>query len=266
MTTLLLIANIVAFGVQLFLPYQLILNYLSLSLEGMRHGFVFQLLTFQFLHGGLLHILGNCLGIFFFGPMVEERVGSKYFLILYFLGGVLGGLLQLGFAAAFPGWFGGPVMGASAGVFALIAAFAMQNPHETVYLFFMPLPAKFVLVIQGIAALVGIAFHERGIAHAAHLGGMLTGIGFVRWLSREYHPVVMWRPFRRSQRRREYATTSKPTKSNWTPKVVPKESPQVNVMEEVDAILDKIHAKGIQSLTDREKEILETARRKMAKR
>ncbi len=69
-------------------------GYFALSVEGLRHGFVWQLLTYQFMHGGLLHLLLNCWAIYVFGREVEETLGRNSFLTLYFTSGVIGGLFQ----------------------------------------------------------------------------------------------------------------------------------------------------------------------------
>src|ERR1700730_12676358 len=91
------------------------LSHLLLSSEDLRRGYVWELLTFQFLHGGLLHLGCNLLGIWSFGRYVEDRLGKAHFLKLYFLSGVAGGLLQGVLGLAIPRVFGGPTIGASAG-------------------------------------------------------------------------------------------------------------------------------------------------------
>jgi membrane associated rhomboid family serine protease len=262
---MLIAANIVAYLLQLVLPATFVWPYLALSVEGIKHGLVYQLLSFQFLHGGWFHLFGNCLALYFFGREVEERLGARNYLMLYFGGGAVGGLFQIAIAFLMPQYFAGAVVGASAGVFAVVAAFATQSPNETVFLLFMPIPAKFLLLIQGGAALVGLIAHERGIAHGAHIGGMLSGILFIRWLGRTNKAIVVWRPFRRP-RKRELAKII-PLQQPWKHKVIEPELPAAEFMaQEVDPILDKIAAQGLQSLTDGEKQILEAARKKIAKR
>ena len=101
-TVLLWILNVAAFVVQLIFSGSLrsptndsVDKYFALSLGGLRHGFVWQLLTYQLMHGGWLHLLLNCWAIFMFGREVEEALGRKSFLTLSFSGGVLGGLVQM---------------------------------------------------------------------------------------------------------------------------------------------------------------------------
>ena len=273
MTTILIAANVLAFVLQYGLEYFRIpvTHALALSLDGLKSGKLYQLITFQFLHGGVLHLLGNVLAIFFFGRAMEEILGSKNFLKLYFMGGCVGGLMQMLFAFLVPNMYGHSVVGASAGAAALIAAFATHSPDQpiTMLLFFVipiTFPAKVLLLIEGAITVFGIAFPSGPIAHAAHLGGLLTGIIYIRWLGRSNRAVMVWRPFRRRSPKREYAKVV-PMKDPWKPKIVEPELPPAEFMaQEVDPILDKISAHGIQSLTDRERQILEAARKKMARK
>ena len=162
-------------------------NYFALSVEGLKHGFVWQLLTYQFMHAGLLHIFLNCWAIYVFGREIEETLGPQKFLTLFLASGVIGGLLQSAVGWLWPHYFGGAVVGASAGAFGLVAAFAILFPERqlTLLLFFIlpiRLRAKTLLVLSAILALLGIAwgiaFPISNIANAAHLGGMLTGVFF----------------------------------------------------------------------------------------
>src|SRR5512138_782292 len=98
-TAMVLIANVAAFALQWSLLHFFkfpVDHYLALSIEGLRHGYVWQLLTYQFLHGGLIHLLLNCFVIYFFGREMEYVLGARKFLMLYFASGVAGGLLQVG--------------------------------------------------------------------------------------------------------------------------------------------------------------------------
>ncbi len=250
----------------------------ALSLDGLKHGYVWQLLTFQFMHGGLLHLILNCFAIYMFGRDVEESVGKRRFLTLYFSSGVIGGLFQVLGALIFQvieapmlaSRFGGEVVGASAGAFGLVAAYATLYPERplTLLLFFVlpiSMRARFLLLISGLMAVFGLLFAHDGVAHAAHLGGMLTGIAFVRWAGRWQWPRFR-QPFRRRAPRVLVATHTQKT-SPWRPaKAEPNEDlPAAEfISREVDPILDKISQHGIHSLTERERKILEAARQKMA--
>ncbi len=269
-TTILFVTLIVCFIIQQILQstrgFAFVDRYLALSLEGLKEGKVYQLLTFQFVHGGFWHLAGNLLGLYFFGRAAEEMFGSRAMLGLYLASGTIGGLVQVGLGALFPS-LASAVVGASAGIFGLIAAFAARAPNDpiTMLLFFIlpvTFPAKVFILIEAVYSLAGMfgLFHDN-VAYAAHFGGMLTGIFFVRgpgWLSglnlrrsitrrpqREASPRRVWR---RPRRRAEEMGSSE------------------FISREVDPILEKISAHGIHSLTEQERQILEAARNKMAKR
>jgi membrane associated rhomboid family serine protease len=246
-------------------------HYLALSLEGLKQGFVWQFLTYQFLHVGFWHLLFNCLAIFFFGRSVETIVGGPRFLALYFSSGIIGGVVQMLFALGSPQHFGGSVVGASAGASGLVAAFAVLSWQErfTLLIYFIPVNmtgrtlfwASVALAVVGI--LSGMITPGSHIANAAHLGGILTGFLYVRhiiqgrWSGWEF-------PSRRREPR-ELAAAGKGKKFYGSNAAEGDEefSTDEFLKNEVDPILEKISAKGLQSLTAREREILETARRKI---
>ncbi len=160
---------------------------LALSPEGLEHGYFWQLLTFQFLHANIFHILGNMFTIYFLGLAVEEVLGRANFLKLYLVSDMLGGLAQVAVSLAWPAHFGsGGIMGASAGGFGLVAAFAALFPQRPLYLFFLPIAIRawVALALGVLASIVGLfmsfAPGQMHIAHAAHLGGMLGGFWMLR--------------------------------------------------------------------------------------
>lgn len=239
-------------------------TYLALSLDGLRSGYVWQLLTFQFMHVSVLHILFNSLAIFFFGRPVEEAMGARRFLTLYFTSGVVGGLVQMLFALAFP-MFDVPVMGASAGGYGLVAAFAVMHWEErfTLFFYFFPINMRGRTLLWGSVALAVFSmFLPSDVANAAHLGGIFTGA----LLARQFIRGGWHLPTFRSEPPK-YAST-RPRKKLWGSAPSPNEdvSSDDYLKSEVDPILDKISAHGIQSLTPREREILEKARAKMTRR
>lgn len=248
---------------------------LALSLDGLGRGYFWQLLTFQFLHGGLLHLMVNLIVLFFFGRALEEHLGRRRFLRLYLGSGVLGGLLQMLFAAVIPTHFGGGVVGASAGVFGLVAAFAALFPDRTLTLLvFFVLPvsmrARTLLWLSIGLAVFGIVVPGDGIAHAAHLGGIIGGWGYIRWFVAGTGMRMGWGRGGSSVRRpRVLARTASSDRARWrradaaTNDDLP---PEEFMSREVDPILDKISAHGFQSLTEREREILEKARAKITRR
>ncbi|MDG2213935.1 MAG: rhomboid family intramembrane serine protease, partial [Verrucomicrobiota bacterium] len=151
--------------------------------SAVKNGEVWKLITFQFLHGGFFHLLINCLMIWFAGRQIEETLGKPKFLSLYLIAGVLGGLFQcaLSWAGFLPP---AGVVGASAGVSGLIAAFAMLLwNRELTFLIMFIIPvtmrAKYLLLVLVVIDVVGLAAGGTGIAHGAHLGGVMWGVLFV---------------------------------------------------------------------------------------
>ena len=276
LTVVLLVVNAIVFVFELLVSsysHSLFIedHYFALSVEGLKHGFVWQLLTFQFMHAGLLHLVVNCWAIYVFGRAIEETLGWKNFLILYLSSGVVGGICQVLVALPWPGLFGGPVVGASAGGFGLIAAFAVLFPErELMLLLFFILPirlsAKMLLMLSAVLALAGIIFPISHIANAAHLGGMLTGVVFIRQFIQGRG--LQWTFPSHRAAPRERVSTRAGKSSFWRSAAnQPDEELSTDefVKSEVDPILDKISKHGIQSLTERERQILEKARSRMAK-
>jgi membrane associated rhomboid family serine protease len=275
LTMLLVILNTVFFVIKWvasFDPHSdwFVQNYLALSLEGLKHGYVWQFLTYQFLHAGWLHLLFNCVAIFFFGRSVETILGRNRFLALYLASGIIGGVVQMLFALALPQNFGGSVVGASAGASGLIAAFAVLNWQErfTLLIYFIPVTicGRTLFWASVALAALGLLTPNSGIANAAHLGGILTGFFYVRRIANGGWPHWNF-PARRSEPR-QLAAAGKGKKKFWSSAPAADEDASTDefLQNEVDPILDKISAKGIQSLTARERETLEKARAKMAER
>ena len=276
-TVALLVVNVVAFILQNVL-YNYFPNfrtdyYLALSVDGLRHAFAWQLLTYQFMHGGVLHLLLNCWAIYVFGREIETTLGWKPFLTLYFSSGIIGGLFQALAGVLLDGAFAAPVVGASAGAFGLVSAFSTLFPERPLMLllfFVIPVSmrAKFLLLFSALLAVCGIIFRMGNIAHAAHLGGMVTGIVFVRYA---IHWHWQWPRLQRPRRQPLRPLVKVPRRSAalWGrgPGGLDEDLPPDEFLSKaVDPILDKISAHGIQSLTERERRILETAREKMVRR
>ncbi|MEO8427776.1 MAG: rhomboid family intramembrane serine protease [Verrucomicrobiota bacterium] len=277
----LVVANTVVFGLQLITPLisnagdAFIKRYLELSPAGLAGGYVWQLLTFQFLHGGPLHLILNCAMLWIFGRPIEDTLGKKTFLKLYFLSGTLGGFAQVGCSWLFPAHFGyGSVVGASAGIFGLIAAFAALNwerPITTLVAFIIPvtMKAKYLILIFAIIGILGLLNPHDHYAHGAHLAGLATGLAYIRFLVQSERSLFTWKRSRASTTRRELVEARSSRQAFWKRpiKSVPDDLPPSEfISKEVDPILDKISAHGIQSLTPHERQILEAARAKMGKR
>jgi membrane associated rhomboid family serine protease len=273
-TVALLIVNAAVFIVQLAAANsqsaaEIEYNYFALSVAGLKQGFVWQLLTFQFMHAGWMHIIFNSLAIYFFGRPVEIALGRRHFLTLYLLSGVIGGLIQMLFAWLIPQYFDGPVVGASAGASGLVAAFAILHWEErfTLLIYFIPvsMTGKILLAVSLGLAFLGMLTPNSGIANAAHLGGILTGGFYVRLFIQRQSPL--WKFLARRSAPRELAVRRADKGALLSPAVdkPDDESTDEFLKNEVDPILEKISAHGIHSLTAREREILEKARSRMAK-
>lgn len=222
---------------------------LVLSPMGMASGHVWQLLTYMWLHGDAWHLLFNMFGLHFLGRPVEQKLGRARFIWLYLMGGFVGGVLW--WLANLRGE--GFVLGASGGVLAVVMAFAVLYPRAPLVLFPIPIQiqARWLAVFYVVFSAV-LALEQGGrIAHMAHLGGLIVGFVYIRALGVAHEPMFWWRGFRwpRSPRRgsREESRGS------------PVDDRGSASSEEVDAILDKISRDGFQSLTAREKKILEQA-------
>ena len=276
-TIVILVINVVVFLLEASGSTQaqrLFQQYGAVSLEGMKHGFVWQLLTYQFMHGGLTHLLLNSIGLYLFGRYMEMMLGRNTFLKLYLLSGVAGGVLQLLLALVSPR-FAGPMVGASAGICGLVAAFSLLSPGSLIYIFFIiPLRAQYVLPLTIVVSLVMIIMPSNdGVAHGAHLGGTLFGYAYLRWFSL-CDPILGW--FASLWERLRVPRVSRPIVKVRFPKSASWQSDDANapasvdagdfITREIDPILEKISAHGIHSLTDRERKILEAARSRMEKR
>jgi len=246
-------------------------SYVALTREGLLHGWVWQLITFQLLHANVMHIAMNLIGFWWLGHFVENVLGRKRFLIAMFGCGAVGGVLQGSLMLLFPNAFGAGVVGASAGVSGLLAIFCLlERDSQVRFNFILPMPAITMLYIWGGISLFFTlvpSFRGGGIAHAAHLGGLLAGVAWVKlgW-HHDYVQLPWERWFARSERPVSKPKALKSSQAASVSRVENAAAPMPTSDNEVDAILDKISAKGINSLTSRERAILEAARKKMAQR
>jgi membrane associated rhomboid family serine protease len=274
MYAILMIAITVAFAFQqinyVYLGWPLE-RYGALSTTGLARGYLWQFVTFQLLHGGLWHLVFNLMCIYFFGRFCESRFGWRRMLLLYVSAGVIGGILQMMLAWSLPSHYGHSVFGASAGACGLLAAFCVSAPDDEILVcFVIPLKARILLMISvGIALFFTVVPSDPGIAHAAHLGGLLFGAAFVRfgWYAREF----TWRfpGIHLGRRSGPLVKVRFPKSSPALLEERPARKPEVPadfISKEVDPILEKISAHGIHSLTERERKILEAARARMDKK
>lgn len=175
----LLIINVLVFGADYVLQRQGIYLGNILALFSLQSGNfqVWQPLSYMFMHANLSHIFFNMFNLWMFGAAMENFWGTKRFLTYYLACGIGAGLLYM----LLPGVH--ITVGASAAVYGLLLAFGMTFPNEYIYLYFlMPIKTKwFVTGMIVIELLQGIFYSYDGVAHFAHLGGMLIGFLLIMW-------------------------------------------------------------------------------------
>lgn len=170
----LLIANFVVFAAEMALGDAPIERFALWPLAGPFAPW--QLVTYAFLHANVTHILFNMLGLYSFGADLERAWGGQRFLGYYFACALSAGVTQLAFSAATGSMY--PTVGASGAVFGLLLAFALFFPQRRVLLLFPPIPMRapiFAVVYGVIELFLGVTGTQEGVAHFAHLGGMLGG-------------------------------------------------------------------------------------------
>jgi len=190
-TTALIVANVVGYLIQSAAPGLVDPFALwplgSSAATGGQVGFeAWQLVTYAFLHGGLLHLGFNMLALYMFGSAIERVFGERRYIVYYFVCVISAALTQL-LVAGMSGTVY-PTIGASGGVFGLLLAYAIYFPHNRVMLLFPPIPLPsrlFVLLYAALELYLGVTGTQEGVAHFAHLGGMAGGYAMLRfWRSR----------------------------------------------------------------------------------
>lgn len=145
-----------------------------------------QLVTYMFMHGGILHLFCNMFNLFMFGILLERALGSRRYLIYYMVCGIGAGLVQLAVM-----WFFGqpaPVIGASGAVFGILLAFGMLFPNMKLFIIPIPVPVKAKWLVLGYGLFeffCGVTGHMGDVAHFAHLGGMLFGFFLILYWKRK---------------------------------------------------------------------------------
>lgn len=210
-------------------------------------GFIWEFITFQFLHGSVGHILFNSIALYFFGPFMERWWGTWKYLAFYLISGVGGALLYslLGLMGVID--LGGGIVGASAGIFGILIGTAVIAPNARIALLLPPIELSmrtFALVILGIAVfsiVVPIFGNEGG--DAGHLGGAIVGFLLIKfprllgWIGRSPQHGMRPEAFRRE----------------GEPKLRPRSHINLRGDTEIDRILDKVSSDGFASLTDEER-------------
>lgn len=242
----LLIANGIVFVLQMFtgnglIPYFSLIPRLTWS-----RGFIWQFGTYMFLHGGFMHIALNMYALYIFGSEIERMWGSREFLKYYLITGIGAGLFYT-LVNPFSPY---PTIGASGAVAGVLVAFAMMFPdRELTLLLFFILPVRLrartmAIGFAAISLLFGTAGSTDGVAHFAHLGGMLIGYLYLK-RGASLAPLKDW--YYRQRRERNMRSVHE------------KEQEAEKLRRLADAILDKANAVGFENLTRDEKLILKRA-------
>ncbi len=250
-----------------------------------------QLLSYQFLHGnfvnfdsGFFHLFFNMFGLWMFGQELEQIWGGKKFLIFYLLAGIGAGLTQL--FIPFLGIETGPTVGASGALYGILLAFGLSFPNRQIFMFplFIPIKAKyFIVIFAGLEMLMGFAGSD-GVAHFAHLGGAATGflllfigkrIGMPTFKTAEerlnsnvfgnyYQEEQKKQPAKIFQISFQKSVQQNPIQAVETAPIKAYTiDGEIVTQGKIDEILDKISASGYQKLTEREKHILTELSKKL---
>ncbi len=245
-----------------------VVRFLALSVPSLKDWHLWTLLTHCLLHSTFSpwHIMFTVLGLIFVGRELESMIGAKRFLAVF-----LGSILLGGFSWTAVHWMhGGVQIGAGAGVFGFLVVLAGVHPHMEMSLFFFPVSFRLKHLVYAFLAinLLGLTFYELlgadaplGMSPAAHLGGMLAGWLYFRflhanagWDRAAVFPLPGWLRFR---------STKSPGPA-FTPAYGQRRQP-AKLSAEVDRILDKINSQGFGSLSDEEKRTLDEAKDMLSK-
>jgi membrane associated rhomboid family serine protease len=229
-TKMLLSAMLAAYLLSFFAGDWLINNLALTPADITERYYLWETVTYIFLHAGFWHLAFNALMLWIFGAMMENVWGARKFAWYCLVTGMGAALCQV--AAAPHSQV--PVLGASGVVFGLLAAFAFEFPESTVYMYFVfPMKSKHMVLLLAVLELAA-SFNpqQSAIANFAHLGGMITGYFYLSW----------------QERRAAQPYNEEPGET--PPKVKKRGS-------DIDRILDKISRYGINSLSENEKEVME---------
>lgn len=216
--------------------------------------------TYMFVHGGFLHLAFNMLMLFFFGPAVEERMSGRGFALYYLTCGLGGAALSVAMLFTTPAAM---VVGASAAVFGVALAFAMNWPDAPIYVFPLPIPIKakwLVIFLAAVNLIAAVGGASNGVAHLAHLGGFL--FGFIYLKSED----AMVRRARAAVKRRgptRVIPHPRARLASTAAATTEESSPREQMADRIDRVLDKISATGIDSLTPDERRLLDEMSREL---
>ncbi|MEX1182687.1 MAG: rhomboid family intramembrane serine protease [Gemmatimonadota bacterium] len=258
----LIIANAVVFLLQSMVP---VLSYYLAFTPAQVLLKPWTIVTYMFAHGGFMHLFWNMLGLFFFGPPLEGRWGSREFLKFYFICGLGGAALSFLFA------FGSPIIGASAAVYGVMLAFALNWPDAPIYIWgILPVKAKYLVMVLAAMSIFSMFNTSDNIAHAAHLGGFAAAFIYLR-LSGPGGPLggvrkMMTRRRMRVVRMDEPAGTRAARPSTLPAAAASRrvgvDGEEDKLLDELDRVLEKISTEGMSSLTPQERRLLDEVSRR----
>ncbi len=263
----LLVANLLVFLIQktLFVDSTFIKAFAFSPLLAWKQPWTF--VTYMFLHAGIVHLAFNMLMLFFFGPSVEERMGGRVFALFYLLCGIGGALASFPLSQAMPV---SQVIGASGAVLGVAVAFAWYWPDDPVFIFPLPdpVPAKWLVTfLVGVDLVLAFLGVSDGVAHPAHLGGVAAAFLYLK--GRQWHET---RGERRGRQMSESSVlVSQPPRVSRSGSLPPTRSPKggargdtdPRASAEIDRVLDKISADGVESLTPAERKFLTEISRRL---
>jgi len=216
---------------------------------------IWNFISYMFIHADFFHIAFNMWSLNLFGKVIIPELKVNKFLNLYFISGIFSALFWLFLSAS----LGSSIIGASGAVSGVMIAAAMINPDMRLVLLFFPKPIKLktVMIVIAIFEIFSEFIHTDNVAHSAHLGGFLAGYLYIKLVYKD----ILWDPldFIFKGKKKNHKKTIIP--KGWSMKTYT-QSDNVS-QEELDILLDKISATGINSLTDTEMKRLEMAREQM---
>ena len=255
----LLLVNAIVFGFTMLAGPSFTLEWLAFRPDHALTRF-WGVFTYMFVHGGFWHLFMNMLVLFFFGPPLESRWGGREFFRFYVIAGLGGAALSLLIAQ-------GPVVGASAAIYGVMLAFAMNWPNAPIYIWgIFPVKAKWLVGFFFLLSVFGTMDPAASsTAHFAHLGGLVAAFIYLK---------ADWRPRATLSRMTRNKTGRAPRPLAIVPREVarsreaakeerPLESREESrLLDEVDRVLDKISAQGMSSLTREERALLDEVSRR----
>jgi len=245
-----IIANLVVFlFMTLFQTERFFLYYFGLVPQLVwGRGFVWQLFTYMFIHGGFGHIFMNMFVLWMFGSEIENTWGKREFYKFYFITGIGSGFITLLFSLNSTI----PVVGASGAIYAILVAFAMMYPNRLIYFYFLiPIKAKYFVLIMGVITFFS-SFSQggSGISHLTHLGGIIIGYLYLTKqnlaskIRIKIPRISIKNPFKNIIRKVDKKSTHPDVNLYGT---------EQTMREELDRLLDKINQAGYEKLSENER-------------